>query len=305
MNPRFPIYVVSKGRWESRTTVRHLEAMSVPYRIVIEEQEFDAYASVIDAKNILVLDKKFQDDYDTFDTLGDTITRGSGPARNFVWEHSIARGDKWHWIVDDNIRGFGRLHKNKHLVRDGVFFRCMEDFVLRYSNVGLAGPDYEFFPRSNIHPFILNHRIYSCILIRNDIGFRWRCRYNEDTDLSLRVLKAGWCTILFCGFLQYKAATLSTKGGNTTELYADGERKLDKSRMIVAAHPDVTHLKRKWNRWHHVVNYSVFKQRLILRKGVKVKRGINNYGMRLVSSNQAPQVKPGGRPQLNTAPASK
>jgi len=28
-------------------------------------------------------------------------------------------------------------------------------------------------------------------LIRNDIPYRWRAKYNEDTDLSLRVLKDG------------------------------------------------------------------------------------------------------------------
>jgi len=44
-------------------------------------------------------------------------------------------------------------------------------------------------------------------LIRNDVPYRWRGRYNEDTDLSLRMLKDRWCTIQFNAFLQGKAAT--------------------------------------------------------------------------------------------------
>ena len=55
MNPQYPIYIISKGRWESRKTSRALEKMNVPYHIVIESQEYDQYASVIDPKKILVL----------------------------------------------------------------------------------------------------------------------------------------------------------------------------------------------------------------------------------------------------------
>jgi hypothetical protein len=60
MNPIFPLYIVSKGRWESRRTSRALELIGVPYSIVVEEQGFSEYASVIDKKKILVLDKRYQ-----------------------------------------------------------------------------------------------------------------------------------------------------------------------------------------------------------------------------------------------------
>ena len=42
-NPQFPLYVVSKGRHESRLTIRALEAMGVSYHVVVEEQ-FDREA---------------------------------------------------------------------------------------------------------------------------------------------------------------------------------------------------------------------------------------------------------------------
>ena len=53
--PRYPIYIISKGRHESRLTAKALEKIGINYRIVIEPQEFDLYASVIDEKKILVL----------------------------------------------------------------------------------------------------------------------------------------------------------------------------------------------------------------------------------------------------------
>jgi hypothetical protein len=42
-------------------------------------------------------------------------------------------------------------------------------------------------------------------------------------------------------------------------------------------------VKRRFGRWHHVVNYMPFKRNKLKRKdGVKVEAGINNYGMKLV-----------------------
>lgn len=44
VDPRYPIYVISKGRWESRLTVKALEKIGVPHNVVIEPQEREAYA---------------------------------------------------------------------------------------------------------------------------------------------------------------------------------------------------------------------------------------------------------------------
>ena len=281
MLPRYPLYIISKGRADTRLTSKALEAMRVPYRIVVEEQERETYAEVIDPAKILVLDPTYQRDYDACMELGPDESRGSGPARNFVWDHAVAAGAERHWIMDDNIDGFFRFNRNlKVPCRTGAFFRAMEDFVDRYTNVAMAGPNYFMFcPRKTIQPpFVTNTRIYSCNLIRNDVPFRWRARYNEDTDLSLRMLKAGYCTILFNAFLQLKMTTQTMRGGNTDEIYADGTTK--KSRMIVDLHPDVARMTWRFSRVHHFVDYSPFKNNKLRRRSdLKVRPGTNNYGM--------------------------
>ena len=279
MNPQFPIYIVSKGRADSRLTARYLQAMGVPFRIVVEASEYAAYKAVI--ADVLVLDTAYQRDYDTCDRLGEHLGKGSGPARNFAWDHAVASGAAWHWCMDDNIKGFFRFHRNlKTPASDGTVLRCMEDFALRYANVAMAGPNYFMFaPRKvgRIAPFTLNTRIYSCNLIRCDAPFRWRGRYNEDTDLSVRMLKAQWCTILFNAFLQYKMPTQTMRGGNTDTIYRDGTAR--KSQMIVDLHPDVARLAWRFGRAHHYVDYGGFTQRLILREGIKLERGSDDYGM--------------------------
>lgn len=268
---RYPIYIISKGRHELRQTQKSLEEMSLDYKIVIEPQEFDLYAQHIDEKKILVL---------PFSNLG----QGSIPARNFVMEHSIQNQHKRHWILDDNINGFVRLNKGLRIpVKTSVIFNAIEDFVDRYENIKMAGMNYRFFAGSWIKkPYFLNTRIYSIILLDNSIKHRWRGRYNEDTDLSLRILKDGDCTVLFNTFLANKAATLTMKGGNTEEVYKDSNNRKDFAISLQEQHPDVVKVVWRYDRWHHDVNYSVFKNNKLKFKNDYVKiKGVNNYNMKL------------------------
>jgi hypothetical protein len=286
VNPQFPLYIVSKGRADSRLTSKALEKMSVPYFIIVEPAEFEIYAAVINPTKILVLDSTFQDNYDTCDDLGTTKSKGPGAARNFAWEHSIKSGAEFHWVMDDNIRTFYRWNRNR-IIRagDGTIFRCMEDFVLRYENVAMAGPNYEMFVlrKGSEPPFVCNTRIYSCNLIRNSLPYRWRGRYNEDTDLSLRMLKDGWCTIQFNAFLQKKLPTQTVSGGCNSDFY-QVEGTMPKSRMQVNLHPDVSRIAFRFGRWHHYVDYRPFKKNKLIRKSdAHVPRGTNDYGLKLVN----------------------
>ena len=130
-------------------------------------------------------------------------------------------------------------------------------------------------------PFTCNTRIYSCNLIRNDVPFRWRGRYNEDTDLSLNMLKAGWCTIQFNAFLQEKITTQVVKGGNSAEFY-DKEGTLEKSKMQIKVYPDVSRIVKRYGRVHHHVDYSSFRNKLIRKKNIKIPK-VSKHEMRLVA----------------------
>lgn len=268
--PRYPIYIISKGRWDSRYTQKAMEKLGIDYRIVVEPQEYKNYASVIDPSKIIVL---------PFSNLGE----GSIPARNWVWEHSIKNGDKRHWILDDNINGFG-LQKGGRRVDTvcGDFFAICEDFVDRYTNIGIAGIRYRFHHNYVKSPYLLNTRIYSCMLIDNSLNHRWRGKYNEDTDLSLRLLKDGIPTLLFIWCYCNKAATLTIKGGNTSELYGETNDRKEFAESLYEQHPDVVRVVWRFNRWHHHVNYKPFAKNKLIRKPDYNYSGINNYGMKEV-----------------------
>jgi hypothetical protein len=296
-NPTHPVYIVSKGRSDSMITSKSLSRMKVPHYIVIEPQDEESYDKALDNFNIR--------DYVTlivapFSNHGD----GPGRARNFAWDHSISIGAEKHWVLDDNISDFYRLHKNERIrVESGVIFKAAEDFIDRFENVPISGFQYRFFIAANqkYPPYVKNTRIYSTLLISNDCKHRWRGRYNEDTDICLRVLKDGDCTIQFNAFLQGKAATQTVKGGNTEEFYhkegveknhwvdgvnAEGTR--NKSEMLVRMHPDVARMVWRYKRWHHYVDYSPFKKNeLCYKKYIVLPRESNEYGMKLVTNFKA------------------
>ena len=290
--PKYPIYVVSKNRCknESWHTSFRLTQMGVKHYLVVEPQEYKNYVQAFNNKycTVLEMDLKYKEEYDCFSDIGNTNSTGPGAVRNFCWEHSIKNGFEYHWVLDDNIDGFNRFWRgHKLLCRTGEVFRSCERFIERYKNIAIGGLNYASFCKQNdrVPPYVLNTRIYSMLLIKNDIPYRWRGRYNEDTDLSLRVLKDGWCTIQFNLFLGEKLTTQRKQGGNTEEFYSKDEQgTIPKSQMLVDMHPDVTKLVWKFNRWHHQVDYSGFKQKLILKEEYKniTDNKINEYGMKIV-----------------------
>lgn len=286
-NPKYPVYIVSKGRHDSMITSKSLTRMKVPHYIAVEPQEFKDYQNAVEEFNLK--------DYATvlelpFSNLG----LGSYPARNWVWDHSKSIGAEKHWVLDDNIADFYRLNKNQRIrVESGVIFRMAEDFVDRYENVPVSGFNYRFFvaPNAKYPPYYLNTKVYSCILIQNDCPYRWRLKYNEDVDLCLQVLKGGLCTIQFNIFLSGKCATQTVKGGNTEELYGkQGNKKdpkgtLQKSQMLVDHHPDIAKVVWKYGRVHHHVDYRGFKKnKLKYKPGIEIPKGVNNYGLKLVTN---------------------
>lgn len=290
--PRYPIYIVSKGRADSRLTSKALTRMKVPHYIVVEEQEYQLYvdATVNSTATVIVLDPEYKKKYELCDEHGLSKSTGPGPARNFAWDHSHSSGFQYHWVMDDNINEFLRLNKNKKIrFGDGTCFRIMEDFVIRYKNITMAGPQYRAFaPQNNaLPPFVANTRIYSCNLIKNDAKWqngnplRWRGRYNEDTILSLDMLTQGLCTIQFNCVLQDKLRTQLLGGGNSSEFYFK-EGTYNKSKMLWDVYPEYTRLVWKFGREHHEVNYRPFRQnKLIFTDNFVPVSGVNNYGLQL------------------------
>lgn len=292
VQPRHPVYVPSKGRWATPLTIRTLQGLGIEFYVVVEEPEVPHYEKVAD--NLLVL--PFRD-------------RGLVAARNWIWDHAEASGARRFWTFDDNIDGIYRLHENvKRRVTSAAPLLAIEDWVDRYANVAVAGMQYEFFAqrRQRYPAFQANTRVYSNMLIdleaADPAGRKYRNEgfYNDDTDLCLRMLKDGWCTVLFYAFVINKIATMRVSGGMTPHYQGDGRLRM--AEELVRRHPDVTKVVHKWGRAQHHVDYSRFKRNvLMLKDGATWEEGVNDYGMELVPADEAEALPPGDAVEMEDA----
>jgi hypothetical protein len=268
-DPRYPVYVVSKGRWqpERALTAKTLMRWDCPFRIVVEPQEADAYRALVGEERVLVL--PFRD-------------RGTSTfARAWIHDHARAEGHARHWNLDDNIIEFRRLWEGRRIpCEPQAALRACEVLSDYFRNVAVSGLNYQMFvPAETPKPFYLNVHVYSCTLVNHAAPIRWRLRYNEDTDLCLQALTQGWCTIALNAFMANKLRTMAMGGGNTESLYQVGEQesatdtegRLVMAQMLADAWPggDLVKIHRRFGRWQHSVNWGRFeRQRLRLREEV-------------------------------------
>tara|TARA_B100001287_G_C22686610_1_gene534229 strand:+ start:5204 stop:6073 length:870 start_codon:yes stop_codon:yes gene_type:complete len=278
----YPVYIVSKGRYENPLTAKFLYNDKVDFKIVIEPQEYNDYLQSIKKENILITD---------FSNLG----LGSYPARNFAWEHSISKGFKKHWIFDDNISAIRKVNKGfKIICNSGKAMTSVEKFTNRYINVVISGFNYTTFVvpgYTDKKPFLINTKCYSGMLIKNNIPFRWRLKYNEDIDLCLQVLDKGYSTILINAFTIDKISTVAKmKGGNQDELYLDNanEKKILKAQSIEKIWPQYCKTILKYGRPHHHVYWKYFKHPLIKKKNIIEKPKQNFKLKKLKKINHTP-----------------
>jgi len=105
--PKYPMYIVSKTRYDSMITSKSFNRMKIPHYIVIEPQEKTQYEEALEKFGLTYAELLVA----PFSNHGD----GPGRARNWAWDHSIELGATSHWVFDDNIADFYRLHNNQRI----------------------------------------------------------------------------------------------------------------------------------------------------------------------------------------------
>ena len=53
--PKYPIYIVSKGRYNTTLTANSFEKAGIDYLIVVEPQEYEQYCNKLGTKRVLKL----------------------------------------------------------------------------------------------------------------------------------------------------------------------------------------------------------------------------------------------------------
>jgi TET-associated glycosyltransferase-like protein len=272
--PKYPVYIPSKGRADKLVTARMFARDGVPFRVVVEPSQVEAYQAWKD--RLLVLPEDGQ---------------GLVYSRNWIKDHSIAEGHARHWQFDDDVRQTYRTYRGNRLpIKSSIALALCEEFVDRYENVALASLNSEFFAPARygmtttpFPPFYLNARCYTCFLVLNSLPNRWRRRYNEDTDMSLQVLADGWCTVLFNAFMMSTPETMNSKGGQT-DIYVDDGR-LRMARQLESMWPGTVRVGRRHGRPQHIIkdSWQKFDTPLKLKPGVVIPQGNDEHGLKLTA----------------------
>jgi len=248
----FPVYIISKGRYENPVTALAFEKAGIDYFIAVEPQELSLYAKTLGRHRVLEL---------PFSNLG----LGSYPARNYCWEHAKANGHSYHWLFDDNIRWMAKWVAGKKVYAKYDSSPLL--FVERYAketDKDICGFEYRYFvAKPPKKAFKTNCHVYSAMLIKCSLPWRWRLKYNEDVDLCLQVLHNGGSTASCVYYMSNKTSTVAKmKGGNQDELYKgnDPRKKLLKAKMLEAVWPQYAKTVIRFGRYHHFVDWKVFKK---------------------------------------------
>jgi hypothetical protein len=266
---KYPVYVLSKGRFKDCLTARFLIRDSIPFHLVVESHEEHEYAKRFGQERLMVLPSH-------------SSGKGAIPVRNWIWEHAIAQGAERHWQFDDNINGTFRYYHGQRVYCHALpALKVCEDFTDRYENIGLTGMNYTMFCIYQSRPYRLNCHVYSNLLIKNDMPFRFRGKTNTDTDLCLQVLASGKCIVQVNQFLVDKVGTMIKKGGNTSK-YLKEDGRLKMARELERAWPGVVSVDRRWSRPQHVVDWKKFDTPLKRRTDIDFSQfKTNEYGLKI------------------------
>ena len=250
----YPVYIISKGRHDITLTADNFEKAGVDYLIAVEPQEAELYAKKLGWHRILKL---------PFSNLG----VGSFPARNYCWEDAKRKGYNYHWLFDDNILFWMKWIDGKR--RKFADINEALRYVEVYTNnkkIDISGfEEPNFVVSVPKKPFKNKCHVYSAMLIRCNLPYRWRLKYNEDVDLCLQILHSGGTTASCIYYMANKVSTADKmKGGNQDELYKgnDPRKKLLKAKMLEAVWPQYAKTVIRFNRIHHFVDWKIFQKRL-------------------------------------------
>ena len=172
---RYPIYIPSRGRPHCITPIT-LKGM--PFKIMVEPQEEEAYAGVHGADQVITLPE---------------AGKGLAYSRTMIKRYSQEQGEAKHWQLDDDLTGYlvWRNGGREKIPPDDCFTYC-ETFVDRYTNIGVAGMMHSLFGYQPTAPFKLNVQCPTSVLVDNSYPFEWRTRVHQDTDYALQVLVGGY-----------------------------------------------------------------------------------------------------------------
>jgi hypothetical protein len=187
----YPVFVISRGRWATATTMNLLDQARINYVLVVPAKEYEFYEAKFPQADIIMVPK-----------LKKGQVAGAGRARAFVLKHCKDMGyESYAWILDDDI-----VKVEHNADAEPVDLRSVlsfgEGFIEDYTNVAMLGFDNSGQNIRNV--FYVNQPVQGLMLVNLATGldsFNPDFRVYEDLEFAVRHIMDGWTTIVhnkFC-----------------------------------------------------------------------------------------------------------
>lgn len=199
----YPVYILSRKRWATATTMALLDKSRINYSLVVPRSDFEHYAERFPNADILIL----PDD-----------VAGTGYVREYIRSICVEQGYPYVWMLDDDIT---TVHKGNEPSTLRSLFSSMERWIEDYSNVALLGVNLD--PNVTARtPFQVNEAVRGLMLVNLQAGveegFDSSMELYEDYEFALRHISKGWTTIVHNLFTLEFA---SIPGGGASGFYLD------------------------------------------------------------------------------------
>lgn len=248
---KYPVYIPSKGRFKNNLTANLLLKYKIPFYLVVEKNDYNSYSANFSRENLLCLESS---DYGCV-----------SHARNFIKNHANAAGYKYHWQMDDDIRGFIEVKGRSTITDDAIsILSDVERFSDQYSNLAITSLNSDVFGRLATKDFDVNKFAYTCMLILSNAPCTFTPGTEEDLDFNLQCLTQKLCTVKFNKYL-FRWSTTGTREGGYTELNANGKRLARQMKTIYRWNTLLKKLEKKQDGFRIVTNqvWKHFKHPLI------------------------------------------
>jgi DNA repair photolyase len=211
----YPVYVISRRRWSTATTMGLLDKSRINYILVVPEEDLEHYQDHYPNADIMILPK--------------ATYNGMGHARGYVAAICKEQGYPYVWILDDDIQDVSKM-KPIQTVADGkplenllvqepstlrALFSSMERWIEDYSNIALLGVN---IGQESRQPFIVNEAVRGLMLVNLQTGKKFHSMFllYEDYEFAFQHLVDGWTTLVHN---QFHVDFAELPGGGASAMY--------------------------------------------------------------------------------------
>lgn len=246
------IFIPSKGRSAPgmAKTAINLTDQGLPFNLVVEPQEAEAYKASYSEANILVLEESNQ---------------GIAYVRNAILKLARGFGYGSFWMLDDDITAVYRqvLGKNVKSTFEDIL-GAAERLFYTIPEAAQGALEYQQFSWSAKKPHVLNSYCDVAVWIHVKrtlhVNYRPFVNLKEDRDFTLQVLFSGYNTCR-ASQLGFSAPKNGSNPGGLQEFYAQSGRELEAVKRMCSLWPEyVTRQTKSDGRIDCKINWKKFKR---------------------------------------------